>query len=571
MTRVIAVSRFASLGLFALVTASAPLFAQGPRSPRADSIDARKRASKMQNWFEYIRRANLPVRFSDGGSPCDARVGRFCQWNDRDTDPPKEPKPIREARDALLRSLDSAAARSPADDWIAGQRIRYLIEARRDSDALRIAQSCTGTRWWCDALRGLALHEVADYAAADTAFRAALAEMPAKQRCVWTDLSPLLDDNQRKKFGKVGCGKNEQLAERLWWLSDPLLAVPGNDRQTEHYARHVMNRIIEGTRAGYSVSWGDDLRELVVRYGWSRYWSRAPGSAFDPFDGAVSGHEATPNYHFFPATTKVDSISDIGDSTWEFDDQRSTERYSPGIAAEFGGLDAQLALFRRGDSVQVVATYDLTRDTALVSPAVHAALVLQRDEHEQPIISESHDIRGWFSLTMDNKPRLISFESWNPEKKRGGRTRRSVSLAPQRLGMVSVSDILLFDGSSTQANDLSAILPLALGTLSVDGTKKLGLYWETYGLARPDSALPVSLTLSRIPTGLRKLVESIGLGKRSTPMSIAWHETPALGSVSTRSVVLDLSLIPRGRYRLKLELTPKVGPPVTSVRTIEIL
>jgi hypothetical protein len=394
--------------------------------------------------------------------------------------------------------------------------------------------------------------------------------MPDKERCRWTDLSPLLTDSQRKKFGRVGCGRNEELAGHLWWLADPFLALPGNDRQTEHYARHVMNRMLEGTRAGYSVSWGDDLRELVVRYGWSRYWSRAAGSSLDPFDGAVSGHEATPNYAFFPVTTKVDSAADIDDSAWEFEDQRSPERYSPRVAAEFGHLDAQIALFRRADSVQVVAAYDLTRDTALLSPAIHAALVLQRDEHEQPLVSESTNGRGWFSLTMDNRPRLLSFEAWNPEKKHGGRTRKSVSLAREQAGVVALSDILLFDATAGQGDDLASLLPVALGTLSVEGTKKLGLYWETYGLARPDSALPVSLTLSRVATGLRRFAESIGLSKRSTPMSIAWHETPTLLGVATRSVVLDLSLVPHGKYRLKLELQPRSGPPVTSVRTIEI-
>src|SRR5512141_452631 len=118
MTRVIASSRLTSLGLIALVAASPSLLAQVPRSQRADSIDARKRASRKQTWFELVRRANLPVRTDGGAPPCDAHVGRFCQWNDRDTDPPKEPRRIREARDALLRSLDSAAVRSPADDWI---------------------------------------------------------------------------------------------------------------------------------------------------------------------------------------------------------------------------------------------------------------------------------------------------------------------------------------------------------------------------------------------------------------------------------------------------------------------
>ena len=180
--------------------------------------------------------------------------------------------------------------------------------------------------------------------------------------------------------------------------------------------------------------------------------------------------------------------------------------------------------------------------------------------------------RGWHSITVDGAPHLLSLETWNPEKKRGARLRLGVSLPRIRPGTVSVSDILLFDAPSPEATDLPSILPHTLGSLSVEGTRKLGIYWEMYGLARPDSALPVTLTLTRFTEGaLRKLAESIGLGRRSTPLSISWRETPTLGPLATRSVVLDLSLIPRGHYRLKLELTPTGSPPVTTTRIIDIL
>jgi hypothetical protein len=570
MSRVVISNHLIVGALLAFVAHSAPAFSQSTRA-RADSVDTRKRALRMQTWFERVRHMNLPVRFSGGAPPCDAYIGRFCQWNDDSPRVPKEPDPIREGRDRLLRALDSAAARSPGDDWIAGQRIRYLVEAGRDSDAVQAARSCAATRWWCDALTGLALHELGDYAASDSAFHDALEAMPSAERCRWTDVSILLDDAQRKRYGKVGCGRNEALAQHLWWLADPFLAIPGNDRETEHYSRHVMSRILDGTIAGYAVQWGDDLRQLVVRYGWSRYWSRAPGTAWEPYSGQVSGHEATPNYHFFPASAKVFSPREIGDATWDFNDRLSVERYSPAVATTFGGLDAQLVFFRRGDSVQVVAAYDLTPDTALAGPAAHTALVIQRDERALPLISESIERRGWYSVTIDSVPRLLSLETWNADRKRGGRIRRGISLPPLHPGEVAVSDLLLFDAASGDGGSLTSILPLALGNLTIEGTRKLGLYWETYGLARPDSALPVSLTLSRVSTGLRKLAEAIGLGKNNTPMSIAWRETPTLGGVATRSVVLDLSLIPRGRYRLKLELTPRAGPPISSTRIIEIL
>ena len=556
-------------GFFAAFLLATPAH---PQTAKRDSINARKLALRAQTRFEQVRRFNLPMRFVGAGNVCDARIGRFCQWNDEDPSTPKEPKPIREGRNTLLATLDSAAARSPADDWIAGQRLRYLVEAGRDTAALNAARQCAGTGWWCDALKGLALHELEDDDAADSAFKSALRSMPDAERCRWTDISILLDDAQRKRYGKVGCGKRDDLAARLWWLADPFYAIPGNDRETEHYARQTMSMILDGTRAGYGIRWGDDLRQLLVRYGWSRFWTVSPGPNADPHEGQISGHEAAPNYHFFPESLKIDSVADIGDSTWNLHNQYSAERYSPKIASAFVDLAPQVALFRRGDSVQVIAAYDLSSDTAFAGPDVHSALVLSRDERDKPLISMSTFARGWHSLTVDPVPRVLSLEAWNSGKRHGARLRRGVLIAPRKPNSVAVSDILLFDAIAPEANDLPTVLPHALGSLTVDGSRKLGLYWETYGLARADSALPISLTLTRFDEGiLRKLAQSIGLGTRSTPLSIAWRETPALGGIATRSVVLDLSLIPRGHYRLRLELTPAGAPPVSTTRIIDII
>jgi hypothetical protein len=214
----------------------------------------------------------------------------------------------------------------------------------------------------------------------------------------------------------------------------------------------------------------------------------------------------------------------------------------------------------------------VSSDTAFAGPDVHSALVLSRDERDKPLISLSTFARGWLSLTVDPEARVLSLEAWNSGKRRGARIRRGVLIAPRKPNSVAVSDILLFDAVAPEANDLPTVLPHALGSLTVDGSRKLGLYWETYGLARADSALPISLTLTRFDEGIfRKLAQSIGLGTRSTPLSIAWRETPALGGIATRSVVLDLSLIPRGHYRLRLELTPAGSPPVSTTRTIDII
>lgn len=128
-----------------------------------------------------------------------------------------------------------------------------------------------------------------------------------------------------------------------------------------------------------------------------------------------------------------------------------------------------------------------------------------------------------------------------------------------------------------ESGDDSTAVTVARGAVStaLPGTAvqrgKTGFYWEIYGLAVADSVLPVSLTLT--PAGqsvIRRIGESIGLARRITPLNIAWRDSPAMGGVSSRSVVLDLSLVPRGKYVLRVEARPDGKPQVGSSRAIEL-
>ena len=549
----------------AMFVALTPAIAQ----QAADSIAAHKKAVRAQSDFELYRRRSLPIRAVDAAQHnCDARIGRFCQWNSvDDTVPPGEPRGIGKGRDVLLKSLENLATRAPRDGWITGQRVRYLLESGDDSAAVAVARSCSATEWWCAALLGLALHESRQALAADSAFGHALATMPADERCRWTDMSLVLNAAQRKRFGPVGCGNNEQLAARLWWLANPFLAVPGNDRQAEHFARHTMALVLQPARMVYNLRWADDLREMVVRYGWARYWTRGPGSAFDAYDGAVSGHEATPNYHFIPASWRVDSLPSI---TFDLGQDRSAERYAPAIASRLKELNPQIAMFRRGDSVQVVAAYDVSSDKDLDSAGVTSSLVLATDEISPPSVVSTTGARGALTLRSDGRPQLLSLEVVRPDTRHAGWKRTGVWLPPMPAGSLALSDLLMFEPGTSEVRELAQALPSAIGG-NVASRAKLGIYWEVYGLARADSALPMTLTLTRITHGaLERMGEAIGVTQRTNPLSISWRENPTLGSITTRSVILDLSLIPRGRYSLRVEATPVGQPPASTTRIIEI-
>ena len=552
------------LGLLLLVV---PGIAQA--QPKKDSVEARRKATSAQARFELVRRQNLPISYVGSGE-CDARIGRFCQWNNEyDTIEARLPRVIRRAREGLIASLDSAAKRSPRDGWITGQRVRYLIESRNDTAALRVARECRAADWWCAALEGLALHESLSGAAADSAFARALRLMPEAERCRWLNVTPVLDYSLQKKFKKVGCGKNEQVAERMWWLADPFWSIEGSDRRNEHYARHTMAKIQEPARNAYNLSWSNDLREMVVRYGWARYWTRGPGNALEPTNGPISGHEATPNYHFVPVSMSADTTPEV---KFDLSLDASSERYSPLIARRVFEIDPQTAVFRRGDSSRVVVAYDVTARPELDSTPVTGALIIAHDERSQHYRStDSAERRGALSVVVDSRPQVMSLEVLNPANRRAAGWKRAVlPLKSYRRNAVSLSDPLMFEPTDSEVADLETAMKTAIGGNSVR-RGKVGIYWETYGLARTDSAQPVSLTLTRVRVGtLRRIGQSIGLASRASPLTIRWNQMISAESITARSVVLDLSLIPKGRYMLRIDAGSRNQIAASSTRLIEI-
>src|SRR5437868_9163743 len=229
---------------------------------RSDSAEIAKRARDLQATFERRRRQMLP-RFYIGTADHCLIVGRFCEWHPNLSDyvVPDEGRDIIRARAQLLRDLEKASDALPGDDWIIGQRIRYLLEGH-DTSAVAVARGCRATKWWCDALLGMSLHVYGDFAAADSAFAMALEEMPTPMLCHWNNLSPLLDDDVRGTYHKMSCAQREAADARLWWVADPLYMTPGNERRTEHFSRVLHTLLQENSVNTYGSSWGGDLAEL---------------------------------------------------------------------------------------------------------------------------------------------------------------------------------------------------------------------------------------------------------------------------------------------------------------------
>ncbi|HJR63399.1 MAG TPA: hypothetical protein VJ803_06825 [Gemmatimonadaceae bacterium] len=560
----------AYLSMVAPPVAVRPLWAQGK-----DSSEVLRRAQDAQARFERYRVQHLPLSFGYGRPRCDEVIGRFCFWHDEGADqPPPEPHRIRVARDSLIAVLDRAAASLSGDAWIAGQRVRYLVEQERSVEALAAARTCAAETWWCRALQGLALHTAGDFAGANAAYDAALADMPEQERCAWNDISLLLEDPIHERYEESSCVEREDMENRFWWLAQPLHLVPGNDVRSEHFARITTARIEERSRTTHSLRWGNDLLELRIRYGWPTRWSRERPSTTSLNGPSTIGHEPSPSFYFLPSPGAIDQPLRASAGDWDFDADRPRHRYAPSYASHFAPLEHQAALFRRGDSLLIVAAYDVSRDTALAGAPLTAGLIVSARDPEVRIMTRLDSVVGGGALVAmaPDRPLLFSLEVVSEARRAAARARYAVH-ASSTGDALRLSELLLFQPRGELPTTLDEVLPTALGSLKLHQGSSVGLYWEVYG--QPQAIEPLVATLDVEPVdrpALRRAVEAIGLAARPTRVKMRWQDGPSsVASAFARTLAVNLSSLRRGRYRMKLTVAGNDGPLLSTTRNIEIV
>jgi len=561
------------VSLLSLVCLIAGLCQTGP----TDSLAVLKSAQRARETFEFTRRANLPEQPGGWSGTCGQIIGRICYWSDGRGEvdsPPEEPKRIRQARARLLAALDRAGAALPGDEWIAGQRVRYLLEDGQSRLAAQVAEQCRAVAWWCEALGGLVRQVGRDFAGADSLFRIALADMPEDERCRWNDISSLLEGELAHRYRDLDCAGRAALESRWWWLAQPLYSRAGNDRRTEHLARRAMVRIQQGVRTLYGLYWDDDLRDVLLRYGWATFWTREPpASALVPSEPHVTGHLASPTFHFAPQARALDDPGSAKPEDWTFDTPNAREQYAPAYATAFESLDHQAALFRRADSCLFVAAYDLSSDTLFARHTVTAALALAADERTLALSRDSGVVAGVRALTTTAPcgPLVLSLEAVAPVERHVARARYGVT--PPRLSPyhAAISDLLLFDPPDSLPATLDAVVPHAYGSTRVSADRKLGVFWELYGVDPAAGAVAVSLTMARQGTGwLRRAAESLGLAGPRRDVRLEWQEVPEAGAIAPRTLAIDLSGLAPGRYLLEVAVTPAGAEMVTARREIRL-
>lgn len=595
--------------------------APGPAAPLSAGLSARDslrilgEAHDAQFHFEVVRRQELPRTAPSDVPACEATVGRMCYWSEPEHTPPiPEPASITRARSRLIAKLSQLAERSRADEWIAGERVRYMVENGEDSAAVVAARECWASTWWCGVLIGFALHESGRYAEAEAAFDSALAAMPHDVRCTWTDISLLLDDDERDAYLALPCDARDSVERRFWALAQPSYAVQGNDRRTEHFSRVLLAELSKNAENAYGMPWGDDLRELLIRYGEPMWYDTTwPDPGMPGARPSLMGHDREPAYHFA-------AIHDHGDSVhWDVRLKPARERYSPPYIDSIVDLDAQFAMLKRGDSALVVVVYADSNWSAHTVLGVSAGAPVAHVAGDTTVAVRVRRARAaWRGL-------VAGVEWYDPVHRRDSRARTWLAPPVAPPGAPQLSTLLLFAGdTASSVTTLDEALARALTANELRGNDRLlGLYWEVYGTApgdsissvthgttqtdstridstrtdstradstRADSAVTdstraataddtlgapdgsdLSITVARIDGGiLSRLGRALHIIPRTSPLAMQWHDAQIGEGVAARSVVLNLAQLPTGKYRITLAAGPDAAHRTVTSREIRL-
>jgi hypothetical protein len=328
-------------------------------------------------------------------------------------------------------------------------------------------------------------------------------------------------------------------------------------------------------RTPHGLRWADDMHEMGVRYGWPVRWSRRLTSRLGDLPSVV-GPEAVPSYEFAPSLRALEHPDSAGPGDWRLVEPLARARYAPTYARVFAPLAAQLAVFRRGPSLLVVAARappdPLAGDSAALALAASADDTLR--VAMQPAPGAPH-VR---TLLAPAGSYVASVEAFGDSA--SVRRLRQAVRAPPTDSTVGVSDLLLFAVAADSLGEATAppaalddALPLALGDALVPTPGAVGVYWEVYGLPPGRARVRFSLSLSGDRPGwLTRLGERLRRAPPRRPVLLQWEDAPLVaGSVTARSVIVQLPRMPEGTYRLELRVTSPDGDRVVAARELRIL
>ena len=578
-----------------------------------DSSALHQRAKNLQARFERSRNTLIPPQFARLKVNCDEIIGRFCfrheNWEeDLNWEITDEPIPIGMARAQLLGELAKINASLPGDDWVLGQLIYYLSEERDWQRTEELLNDCQTANWWCNSLRGFIAHSQSNWIQAEQYFDLALKQMPLEIKRSFGSFRHLVDSESQELMDN---STNLEAFQKLFWLlSDPLYLVDGNDRMTEQRVRSLLVYLRKDSANPYGLSWGDDLKELTVRYGAEKAWERErqPPDGFLTDTRNIVGRHHPKSQEFLPPGFVLQTPATT-DREWNLEREHPRTGYAPPYAPNLKELTAQVGRFRRGDSLLLVTAFSPEKSLN-INREIKTSQNTDRDQvklRNNPFIVQlpedsggrtdsdkannfqnglflhslsdqsnyrvlGADSTATSSILVPNGSYVIGLEILEKSAKNAWRIRRGLwqeSLTP---GLTSVSDLLVLSSEGIVPNTLEEAIPQVKTRLQIQRGETIKIAWEIYGL-RNGEALNTRIGIVRDNLGIfRRLGEFMRLLESDTPTEMSFQDTNIdhIGTVF-RAIHIDFPDLEPGSYTITVELEPSGREKMLLTRKIAVV
>lgn len=592
-----------------LLVALVPGLAGAGPVPPADSLRVAADAREAQARFERVRVYHAPWGRWASGGPCDERIGRFClrYSSEREDDltppyrPPAEVEAVKTARAVLDSVLAEAAQLHPGDAWVAGQRTWYRGEVGDWAGALTAARACRSPEpGWCLLLEGYALHGAGQVAEAERSFDRGLAALPPEERAAWLDLEPLVELDVGQALRRLRGEERAFFEARIWALGNPLFLSGGNALRTEHFARHTAARTRTDARNPHGLRWGDDMTEILVRFGPEVAYERSREPTFVLGPAPVTGRYSWDAKGVFPTLEGILRATEAAPEAFPAVVYRARSRHATPLVSRIRRLEARTARFLRGDSLLVVAAWEVPApppwDTVPAVTVDRVALFLVEGGRAPPVRFDLAEgapedapedalpggwIRGVGAARVPAGDWWLSLEAVDSVGGRGWRHREGARRYPLAPGTVEMSDLLLLapagsegsTGTQTEGDRLEDHLARALATDTLDAGP-VEVAWEVYGDPPDPDRLRFVLGVEREERGwFRRTGEALRILSPLEPVEIGWEERVLPpddpGAVMPvpvyfRRVELDLSGLGAGSWILRVRLPLPDGAEISA-------
>lgn len=523
---------------------------------------------------------------------------------------------IRPLRASLRALLDSAARQLPGDARIAGQRVRFALDAQAFADAWAAATSCTSEPVQCGLLRGLVHYRAGHVFSGDSAFLVAAALMPENERCAWNNIGMLLDAQTRKSYESLSCAARGEMERRVWWLADPMYLEPGNERRAEHFARKTLITLLAPLGVDERQHWraekgGEAVAETLIRYGWPSQmfwggylvdrghdeWLRS--RLLDTAGPYLARQYTRGRLRTLPAPHAIMSPLEATVDDWKLntpvddnDEEWPIEHFARDASRLVQLPLGQSVMWRRANLTRFVwaADLDARASTRKQTDSVHAIVFESREVNDLTTVGVfgGHLAKPLLvDALLPAGPTLLSIEIPGDSTHAAARTRfgqRIDEPLKPSAGTRSLSQPALLDASYNASVQLDADAAAGhmLGTTTLTKPRRIGIYWEAYGFTATDTVdLEVQISREDRPGIFSRVFGAFRLGQeRDANVGMGWREAPGNSRaiqrfegdvpMQMRSVVLDIAGLARGSYRLQISMTGMRGRAVTSDRAFVV-